>query len=90
MTGSIGATGAGKLAKIWSTDAEFTNLPTVNGGTLRYGFRKLWKFSHLRRATPGTYNNVTVAASGLVTSGSKCCLYYFRGHSHKLFWFTFG
>lgn len=34
MTGSLGATGAGKLTKIWSVDAEFTNLPTINGGTL--------------------------------------------------------
>ena len=30
LTGSLGATGAGKLTKIWSADAEFTNLPTIN------------------------------------------------------------
>lgn len=34
MTGSLGATGAGKLTKVWAVDAEFTNLPTINGGTL--------------------------------------------------------
>jgi len=34
MTGSLGATGAGKLTKIWATNAEFTSLPTINGGTL--------------------------------------------------------
>ena len=34
MTGSLGATGAWKLTKIWSTDAEFTNLPTINWWTL--------------------------------------------------------
>ena len=33
-TGSLGATGAGKLTKLWATDAEITNLPTINGGTL--------------------------------------------------------
>jgi hypothetical protein len=33
-TGSIGATGAGKWLKFWGIDAEFTNLPTINGGTL--------------------------------------------------------
>jgi hypothetical protein len=30
-TGSLGATGAGKLTKIWSVDAEFSNVPTING-----------------------------------------------------------
>jgi hypothetical protein len=30
-TGSIGATGAGKLTKIWSIDGEFTNAITING-----------------------------------------------------------
>jgi hypothetical protein len=34
MTGSLGATGAGKLLKGWMTDLEITNLPTINGGTL--------------------------------------------------------
>jgi hypothetical protein len=34
MTGSLGATGAGKLLKGWFIDLEITNLPTVNGGTL--------------------------------------------------------
>jgi hypothetical protein len=34
MTGSLGATGAGKLLKGWFIDLEVTNLPTVNGGTL--------------------------------------------------------
>ncbi len=34
MTGSLGATGAAKLTKIWATDAELTNLPTINSGTL--------------------------------------------------------
>jgi hypothetical protein len=37
MTGSLGATGVGKLTKIWSVDGEFTNLPTINGGTLKAG-----------------------------------------------------
>jgi hypothetical protein len=35
MTGSLGATGAGKLTKIWSVDAEFTNAPTVNGAAFK-------------------------------------------------------
>jgi hypothetical protein len=30
-TGSLGATGAGKLTKIWTVDAEFSNVPTING-----------------------------------------------------------
>jgi hypothetical protein len=31
MTGSLGATGAGKLTKGWFIDIESTNMPTVNG-----------------------------------------------------------
>jgi hypothetical protein len=34
LTGSVGATGAGKATKLWAVDAELTNLPTINGGTL--------------------------------------------------------
>jgi hypothetical protein len=30
-TGSLGATGAGKLTKVWAINAEFTNPPTING-----------------------------------------------------------
>ena len=30
-TGSLGATGAGKLTKLWAVDAETTNIPTVSG-----------------------------------------------------------
>jgi hypothetical protein len=30
-TGSLGATGAGKLTKVWAVDAETTNIPTVGG-----------------------------------------------------------
>jgi hypothetical protein len=30
-TGSLGATGAGKLTKVWSIDGEFTNAITING-----------------------------------------------------------
>jgi hypothetical protein len=30
-TGSVGATGAGKLTKVWAVDAELTNLPTISG-----------------------------------------------------------
>ncbi len=37
MTGSLGATGAGKVTKGWFTDVEITNLPTINGGTLKTG-----------------------------------------------------
>jgi hypothetical protein len=33
LTGSIGATGA-RTTKLWATDVELTNLPTINGGTL--------------------------------------------------------
>lgn len=33
-TGSLGATGAGKLTKVWAIDAEFTNLPTISGASL--------------------------------------------------------
>ena len=36
MTGSLGATGAGKLTKIWSVDGEFTNAPTVSGSAVYY------------------------------------------------------
>ena len=32
-TGSIGATGAGKFLKGWFIDFEFTNVPTINGGS---------------------------------------------------------
>jgi hypothetical protein len=31
MTGSLGATGAGKLTKIWAIDGEFSNVPTIGG-----------------------------------------------------------
>ena len=34
MAGSLGATG-GRLLKGWMTDLEVTNLPTINGGTLK-------------------------------------------------------
>lgn len=33
-TGSIGATGSGKLAKGWFTNLEITNLPTINGTSI--------------------------------------------------------
>jgi hypothetical protein len=34
LTGSVGATGAGKATKLWSVDAEFTNLPTISGTSI--------------------------------------------------------
>lgn len=34
MTGSLGTTGAGKLTKVWATDIESTNEPTINGTAL--------------------------------------------------------
>lgn len=33
-TGSIGATGAGKLTKVWAVDGEFTNPITINGTSI--------------------------------------------------------
>ncbi len=37
-TGSIGATGAGKLTKVWTVDLESTNMPTVGGTSLSSTF----------------------------------------------------
>lgn len=34
MTGSLGATGAGKLTKVWTADLESTNYPSVNGTSM--------------------------------------------------------
>ncbi|MFA6076858.1 MAG: tail fiber domain-containing protein [Candidatus Paceibacterota bacterium] len=72
MTGSLGATGAGKLTKVWATDAEFTNLPTVNGGTLATA---LSLSSYAPLASPTFSTSVTgsylTASEILITDGSK-------------------
>ena len=44
MTGSLGATGAGKLTKGWFTDLEITNLPTINGSTLASALGNNWPY----------------------------------------------
>lgn len=40
LTGSIGATGA-RATKLWATDGEFTNMPTVGGTSLSSTFQGL-------------------------------------------------
>jgi hypothetical protein len=56
-TGSIGATGAGKLTKIWAVDAETTNIPSVNGVA--------------GNATSGLVTNPMTTAGDLITAGAS-------------------
>jgi hypothetical protein len=64
-TGSLGATGAGKLTKIWSIDAEFTNYPSVNGASV-------FNQDVTSDANPsfGTLNLVSTNSLNLGTTGS--------------------
>lgn len=48
MTGSIGATGA-RATKVWATDGEFTNMPTIGGTSLS--------------STTSTLTNKTIASA---------------------------
>lgn len=67
MTGSLGATGAGKLTKVWSVDAEFTNLPTINGGTMATAL-SLSNYAPLANPTfTGTVVLPTVTLGGVNT-----------------------
>jgi hypothetical protein len=56
LTGSLGATGAGKLTKGWFTDLEITNLPTINGGTLATAL--------------GNYGSFLTSSTGLLATGA--------------------
>jgi hypothetical protein len=64
-TGSLGATGAGKVTKGWFIDAEFTNYPTVNGAAV-------FDQDVSADANPsfGTLNLVSANSLNLGTAGS--------------------
>lgn len=56
-TGSIGATGAGKLTKVWAVDIESTNAPSVNGVAAN--------------ATNGLVTNPMTTAGDLITGAAN-------------------
>lgn len=72
-TGSLGATGAGKLLKGWFTDVEITNLPTINGGTLATALGNYGGF--LTSVGTGVANELTYW-SGTNTLGSLATATY--------------
>lgn len=57
LTGSVGATGAGKATKLWAVDIESTNAPSVNGTAAN--------------ATGGLITNPMTAAGDLITGGAS-------------------
>jgi hypothetical protein len=78
MTGSIGATGA-RATKVWATDAEFTNMITINGTSLSSATSTLTNktIASATNNVEGTLLNVRVFSSGTTytpTSGTTKAL----------------
>jgi hypothetical protein len=84
-TGSLGATGAGKLTKIWSIDAEFTNYPSVNGASV-------FNQDVTSDANPsfGTLNLVSANALNLGTSSSAAGEVRFKNATNNNYFYLLG
>jgi len=70
MTGSLGATGAGKLTKIWATDAEFTNLPTINSGTLATALNLSGTNTGDNTVATALTGTPSITVNGIITTGT--------------------
>jgi hypothetical protein len=78
LTGSIGATGA-RATKVWAADAEFTNMPTINGTSLSSSTSTLTNktIASATNNVEGTLVNVRFLTSGTTytpTSGTTKAL----------------
>jgi hypothetical protein len=68
-TGSLGATGAGKLTKGWFTDLEITNLPSINGTSIHTS--PTFTTSILPQASTATIGSSSAEWGGLYLGDSK-------------------
>lgn len=66
LTGSVGATGA-RATKVWATDLEITNLPSVNGTALTTTVAKLNFLTSAGGTTGTTSTNIMFSASPTAT-----------------------
>ena len=68
MTGSLGATGAGKLTKGWFTDLEITNLPSINGTAITTTAAKLNYLTNAGGTTGTDTTNIVFSTSPTITT----------------------
>jgi hypothetical protein len=67
LTGSIGATGA-RVTKLWSTDAEFSNTPTIGGVLLSSLYATASSVSAITATSLGLGNVTNLSAATLFTN----------------------
>lgn len=67
MTGSIGATGA-RVTKVWTTDLEISNLPSVGGTALTTTIAKLNLLTSAAGTTGTTSTNIVFSTSPVLTT----------------------